>query len=121
MKRVLRVLGVSVLLMSAAHAAPGKGEVAVSANKVEQQVSGLAAARRTAGFDAGFKEAVRMIQALSKSDSRTAAVDSQDLALSALHLYMDHKRIDLPSDPEARQAKAREAASEAGLLAVLGW
>lgn len=123
MKRALIVVGLSCLFAAAAHArASGKPAAAmISVAKVERSVTGLATMRRTAGFDASFKEAVSLITQLHSSGSEADKVDAQDLAVTALHFYMDHQNIDLGSDEESRQVNSRRLAADTGLLPILGW
>jgi len=94
---------------------------AVQLGTVEKSVGGLGPIRLTPGFDASFNKTVGLIKKLHDEGSPTDKVDAQDLALTALHFYMDHHRIDLGSDAEARDSKAKKTAADAGLASVLGW
>jgi hypothetical protein len=93
----------------------------VHSEDVERRLSKLAVLRFTPAFDGGFTEIVGLIKTLQHQTGPTDKIDAQDLATTALHSYIDHHRIDLGGDEETRTAKARQVASQAGLLEVLGW
>jgi hypothetical protein len=85
---------------------------------VDTSVLAAKSARFTPGFDAAFKTAVGQIHELANAGQLSAA---QDLAVQALHSYMDHNRLDIGNMPAAQRLFAKMYASQAGLNDILMW
>jgi hypothetical protein len=122
MKSLAIALLFSVVTMGSASARSSarRAPSPVQSELVERRVANLSTLRFSPAFDNSFSEVVGLIKTLY-GQRATDKVDAQDYAMSAFNAYMDHHHIVLDTEGDARTAKARQAAAQAGLLEVLGW